>query len=244
MRKVTIYIQGEEQELECGVYSEKELKGLCNLDDGERIMLDITGELDIPIGEDDYVCISGDERFIKGEEQNAPDNPNLRNNLPIVVNDSEQTISRAKVNRCDIANYDQELVNCEVYVYIDLPDMPDFYLKEGYRFIVKSKISFITIPRHEDGIVDIEECAKHNRRPPKHQKQYRIKVDGKKYVVNESHLKGKEILELAGLEWQRYDLQQKFCDGKREAINWEDRVDFSQIGVERFESIPREAQQG
>ena len=82
-------------------------------------------------------------------------------------------------------------------------------------------------------------------KPENQEKKYTIIIDGKDYTVFKSIMLGKEILGLARLDWQRYDLQKKFKDGSRKIVGPDEEVDFSKCEeVERFETIPREAQQG
>ena len=239
---VTVNINGEKKEIEGGIIFASTLFELCTVGPKEKMFLDIQGEVDIQIDKKDYIFLLGEERFIIRKNTNLPDNPSLRKHLSVQINETPCTLSQAKVEHGDIAKHDRELPDCEVYV--DLPNAPDFHLKKGCKLIVRNEVSFITIPKSNDDIIDIEECTKYKRIHPKLQKRYRIKIDGKKYVVNSSQLTGKKILVIAGLEWQRYDLQQKFSDGRRKPIEHDEKIDFTTPCVERFESIPREAQQG
>ena len=122
----------------------------------------------------------------------------------------------------------------------------DALIENDDNVTVKNDDCFITIPISalEDGVIDTGECAKHDCIPPKGQKKYRIQIDGEKYIVEQPHLLGKEILALAGKTWQEFSLQQKFKGGKREIIKPEQKVDFSTKGVERFETVPKHPQQG
>ena len=57
-------------------------------------------------------------------------------------------------------------------------------------------------------------------------------------------MKGTEILRLVGKTYNEWSLNQKFCGGRRMSIKPEDSVDFTQKGIERFETVPKQAQQG
>ena len=74
-----------------------------------------------------------------------------------------------------------------------------------------------------DDSIDIEECGKHGRRPPKG-KKYRIRIDGDKYTVSPEYITGTEILGLAGKNFGEWSLNQKLRGGKREKINVDEKV--------------------
>lgn len=94
--------------------------------------------------------------------------------------------------------------------------------------------------------IDLEEFSKekpHER--PEKGKKYQIRVDRDKYVVHTDSLKGKEILELANKKpYDRYQLNQKYRHGQVKKIDYEDVVDFTEPGIERFMTIPLDQQEG
>ena len=239
---VTINFKGEEREIDGGIFHASKLYEMFSTIPTEEIFLNIEEGVDIHIKREDYIFLSGGENLIEKSSSRLPDNPILKNHLNVKINGNTHAFNQAKVLCEDIAKHDKGIPNCEVY--IELENSSDFHFDKNINLIIKGGISFITIPKSDDGIIDIEECVKIHRRPPKRQKKYRIRIDGQKYITDFSHLTGKEILEIAGLEWQRYELQRKFNDGKREIIEYNEDIDFSTFGVERFETIPKEVQQG
>ena len=95
-------------------------------------------------------------------------------------------------------------------------------------------------------IIDLEEFSKDkpNERPEKG-KKYQIRVDRDKYVVHSDSLKGKEILELAEkTPFDRFQLNQKIRTGLVKKIGYEELVDFTEPGIERFMTIPLDQQEG
>ena len=163
----------------------------------------------------------------------------------IKLNDKNVELSNTKITGNELKKNDTELDSC--WLYVDIPNQPEQRIIDDEATLnVKNGAGFITIPSSalQEGIIDIAECAKYNRRPPKGQKKYRIKIDGEEYTIDKPHLLGKEILALAGKPWQEFRLQQKFKEGKRESIKPEQDVDFSNKGIERFEAVPEQAQQG
>jgi hypothetical protein len=95
-------------------------------------------------------------------------------------------------------------------------------------------------------IIDLEDFSKEkpNERPEKG-KKYQIRVDREKFIVHTDSLKGKEILELANKKpFERYQLNQKFRHGQVKKIGYDEVVDFTELGIERFMTIPLDQQEG
>jgi hypothetical protein len=95
-------------------------------------------------------------------------------------------------------------------------------------------------------IIDLEDFSKEkpNERPEKG-KKYQIRVDREKFVVHVDSLKGKEILEMANKKpFERYQLNQKFRHGQVKKIGYDEVVDFTEPGIERFMTIPLDQQEG
>lgn len=235
-----IKINGVEKSI-LGLAKGQKLCDLAEVSDKDRLFLDIKDEVDIPINQNDYIILAGGEIFTVGQSD-IEDNPTLRQKISIQLNGEEIVLSVAKITGHDIRKEDITMESSKLYG--DISNQPDQLIKDDFRLIVKHKDCFITIPSSEDGIIDVEECTKHDRKPPKGQNKYRIKIDGDKYITTTSHLLGKGILDLAGKTWQEFGLQQKFKGGKREVIDPNHDVDFSAKGVERFETIPKHPQQG
>lgn len=92
-------------------------------------------------------------------------------------------------------------------------------------------------------VIDLEEYACAGKPIPKRVKYYLIKVDKEKIRV-QSPITAKQILIAAGLNPCEYHLQQKFQGGKREKLEPDQVIDLREPGVERFESVPKEACNG
>lgn len=99
-------------------------------------------------------------------------------------------------------------------------------------------------PTTHDEIVDLEQYARENRRPPKGNR-YRIRVDREHFVVLEPSLTGREILTLAGkCPPEKFQLFQKIRGGTLEQIGLDERADFTRPGVERFVTLPLDQTEG
>ena len=142
----------------------------------------------------------------------------------------------------NICLLDKELKS--VQLFADLEDSVDALIQSDFTLVIQENDSYFTIPSNDDETIDLEECSRKDRKPPKGQKIYKIKIDGEKYKVEEEKMKGTEILGLAGKTYDEWSLNQKFCGGRRVPVKPEDFVDFTQKGIERFETVRKQAQQG
>ena len=97
-----------------------------------------------------------------------------------------------------------------------------------------------------ENYIDLEEFSKENpRKGPEKGKKYQIKVDREKYKVEVDSMKGSEILELAGKKpFNRYQLNQKFRGGQVKKVGYDEVVDFTTPGIERFMTIPLDQTEG
>jgi hypothetical protein len=92
--------------------------------------------------------------------------------------------------------------------------------------------------------VDLEEYAKAGK-PPSKAQRYRIRIDDKRYVVTQSSMTGREILVLAGkTPPESFILTQKQHGGALHTVGLDDVVDFTKPGIERFNTLPRQVQEG
>ncbi len=96
--------------------------------------------------------------------------------------------------------------------------------------------------KHE--IVDIEEFSKASKTPPKC-RRYRIKIDRDRYVVDVECMTGREILKLANkVPVEKYALRQKMRGGSVIKIDYDEKVDFTKPGIEKFITIPLDQTEG
>lgn len=95
-----------------------------------------------------------------------------------------------------------------------------------------------------DEIIDLEWCAKCGHTAPKGRK-YRIVIDREKYIVDKECMTGKEILSLTGkTPPDRFQLRQKFKDGRVITIKNDQKVCFTEPGVEKFKTLACDQTEG
>jgi hypothetical protein len=92
-------------------------------------------------------------------------------------------------------------------------------------------------------VIDVEASAKAGKTPPKG-KKYKIKVDNVEFVVPET-LTGRGILQIAGkTPVERFQLNQKLHGGAVKKIAYDEVVNFSTPGIEKFMTIPLDQTEG
>jgi hypothetical protein len=91
---------------------------------------------------------------------------------------------------------------------------------------------------------DLEQLAKAGQRPPR-AKRYRIRIDDKQYIVEKPATTGRELLVLAERNpAENFILTQKTRGGSVKTIGLNDTIDLTEPGIERFNTLPRQVQEG
>jgi len=91
----------------------------------------------------------------------------------------------------------------------------------------------------EDEVADLEAYAARGERPPM-SRGYRIRVNERHFVVHTSIIRGRDVLELAGLTpVEAYHLYLRVRGEKPRRIGLDTQVDLTAPGTERFEAEHR-----
>lgn len=92
--------------------------------------------------------------------------------------------------------------------------------------------------------IDIAQYSKEGKEVPKNE-HYIIIVDQTRYKVEQECMTGKEILLLAVKNPpERFQLNQRFKGGKVVTIKLDQKVCFTEPGVEKFMTIPLDQTEG
>lgn len=138
MRKVKI--NGVEKEI-FGLTNSNKLYEIAEITDN-KLFLDIENEVDIPINKNEYIILSGGEKFVSGKS-NLENNPTLRNRISIQVNGKTIELCQSKIKGGDICKYDTD-ISMAVDLYADIPNAPDQRIENDCLLIVKNGDCFIT----------------------------------------------------------------------------------------------------
>ena len=215
-------------------------------DCGEKqIFLNREDGIDIPLMPGEYLLIHGGEIFVTGTSS-IENNPPLRNEIRPEFNGSHDlALSSAKTTGKALKERDDKFPQGRLFA--DINDGVDVEIPDDMTIVVQDADSYFVIPpapdAGDDSSIDIEDCGKHERRPPKGHR-YRIRIDGDKYNVDSAEITGAAILALAGKKPDEWSLNQKLHGGRRVRIEADDTVDLARPGIERFETVQQQAQQG
>lgn len=247
MNTVQITLNGKEIKIMSGLTAVDDLYVKAQIQPDENCLyLDKDGDIDIPLLPGDYIIFHGEECVFSDKKNlGIEPNPDVRKPACPMVNGNKITLSTssAKLPGSALCAYDTEL--SDVRLFADLSGQADAFISRDWMLIIQDADCYITIPAGDDqNAIDLEQCAKHGRKPPKGQEKYKIKVDAEKYIVQAPEISGQEILALASKDFNEWTLNQKFRGGRRTAIRKDQLVDLTQPGVERFETALKQAQQG
>lgn len=93
-------------------------------------------------------------------------------------------------------------------------------------------------------IIDLEVYAKEGKTPPPG-KKYQIRVDNAKFIMEKSNPTGREILEKAGkYPIERFQLNQRLKGGVVKKVDYNQIVDLTTPGIERFMTVPLDQTEG
>lgn len=96
-----------------------------------------------------------------------------------------------------------------------------------------------------DVIVDLADCTRNGKAPPKSKKGYKVKINGDLFVICSECVTGRAILEIAGLiPPERYSLRVKLAGQRPKRIELDEKVDLTQPGIEKFKALPRDQTEG
>lgn len=101
-------------------------------------------------------------------------------------------------------------------------------------------------PHNNDELIDIETFAKEGKPIPVGPKvRYQIRIDSERYIINYKDPTGRELLVLANKNPpEGYRIDQKLHGGATRKIELDEKVDLTQHGVERFNTLPLDATEG
>ena len=193
MTKIKICIQAKDYEITPGLIQIREVYSVAKMESNQILSLKQQDEIDIPLSQNDYILLKGGERFSLSDRRiDIDNNPCLRIPLQPIFNGkplgTNQALITPKIKGCSLKALDPEAQNSDL-LYADMNRCPDTLIPDDISLVVQKSDRFIVIPCRENAI-DLEECAKKDRKPPKGQKFYRIKIDGEKYKVQEEKNEG------------------------------------------------------
>ena len=236
----TIHIDGQQTKVQSGLVSVANLYEIADFC-GDSLFLSREDGIDIPLLRGEYLLIHGGEKFVTGEIL-IENNPPLRIGVNPEFNGSRDLVlQKSKIKGREFKERDDKFPDGRLFADID--GGVDAEILDEMMIVVQDSDSYFVIPSAPDNVIDLEECGKHDRRPPKGH-NYRIRIDGDKYTVDNADITGTDILALARKRADEWSLNQKTHGGRRVKIEANEVVCLHHPGIERFETVRKQAQQG
>lgn len=261
---VTVFIDGRGHAVEAGLVSGSRLRVLAGVGDDDPLALVRDAGPSTPLAASDVVLLCGDEKFALGEAagDGAGDPPGDTGGpvedtasgpssavTPEFNGARKVRVEGGKIAAEDLVGRDEDVASGRLFAVLGefTDEGLDVEIPAGTGIVVQATDSYIVVPHPEDepgeAVVEIEECTKHGRRPPRWHR-YRIRVDRERFVVEKRVISGGEVLALVNKRPADWALNQKLRGGRRIRIEAHEEVDLAEPSVERFETIRRQAQQG
>lgn len=150
---VPIIIDRQSQSIKPGATRGQDLFHKANVAPHEQLLLEVQGDVDIPIAAHDLIFIRGGESFSIGD--GAPhilDNPRLRLPTTFVLNNASQTVEHAKITGADL----KALVGTsDADLWADLDGIADEIINDKDRIVLQPVDKFFTISRDEDSFYEV-----------------------------------------------------------------------------------------
>lgn len=158
-QSVTVTIDRHKVALTPGLVHGLDLITLAGITLPSQLLLDISGDVDVPIAPADAILIRGGEKFSIGD--GAPpteDNPCLRHPVHIYFNNNQlphdELFTRAKVTGAELKQLDPNLRPGDILV-ADLEGLADETIPDDLRLVIQPKDRFITVPCGNVGYGDL-----------------------------------------------------------------------------------------
>lgn len=151
MQAVTVRIGRETRQLAPGAVRGQVIINLAGISSGEQVLLERSGDIDVPLAANDVIFIRGGEKFSIGDGAPAvEDNPLLRKPVPIKLNDqvvSAQHLPRAKATGAELKRL---AGGGNVDLWSDLDGLADELVGESDRVVLQEVDQFFTAPASQE----------------------------------------------------------------------------------------------
>ncbi|NJA08332.1 hypothetical protein HC024_21770 [Methylococcaceae bacterium WWC4] len=154
IRNVTIIVDRQERNITPGLKQGFDLIQSFKLDTNQNLLLEIHGDIDVPVSSEDFLLITGGEVFSVGDSNvQIEDNPPLRKPIRCTLNEQQlsehQALCHAKITGKELKNLDPHAKPGSRLV-ADLDGLADEVIGDHQRIIVKPHDQFIVMPPSED----------------------------------------------------------------------------------------------
>lgn len=153
IHEVKVMVDLQENTTLPGLKQGAELFQAFQLSDNQHLLLEVTGDIDIPVALEDYILVVGGENFsvAQGISQ-IEDNPRLRHPIRFTLNEKlvgeHQALHHPKIWGADLKRLAHESQEDSILV-ADLEGIADVVIGAHQRLIVKPTDQFLVIPQSD-----------------------------------------------------------------------------------------------
>lgn len=184
-KTVQITIDGDHKHVTPGLVMGQTLLSLGGVTPPNQLLLEVRGDIDIPVAPGDGILIRGGESFSIGDgEPPIDDNPCLRHPVHFCFNSEhvhqDKLFKKAKVLGSELKKLDPNLKPGDK-LYADLDGLADEAIGDDLRLILQPKDCFITVPC---GNVGLDITSQHLEEVQKVYPDAKIESEGgQRYLV-------------------------------------------------------------
>ena len=167
---VRITMDRTEQSIEPGAVYGHHLRNLGQLAETDEVLLEIKGDVDVPIGHDDIIFIQGGEVFSVAPKGQIDEDPVLRKPVAFTLNDAPAPAPKQEFHAKYLGKQIKQLAGVSEHddLWRDLDDLADVCVLNDQRVVIQEKDHFFTVHRDDHWLevtVLIDGEAKRRRFP-------------------------------------------------------------------------------
>lgn len=156
-QKVSITVDRQARSIKPGAARGLDLINLANLGQDEQLLLEVAGDVDIPLSPKDVIFIRGGEQFsICDGTPAVADNPRVRKPHKLMLNDMQlpegQESHHAKLTGAELKAL---IGGGDVDLWADLDGIADEIIGDNDRVVLQIQDRFFTVPREEDRFYEV-----------------------------------------------------------------------------------------
>ncbi|MHB9835138.1 hypothetical protein Q8F57_009895 [Paraburkholderia terrae] len=151
-KPVVVVVDRSQYSITPGAVRGRDLRAVAQVGQTDELLLEVKGDVDVPMAQDDIVFVRGGEVFSIGTPNQIPDNPQLRKPIAFSMNDSvvpgSGNPAHAKFTGADL----KKLVGAsdEDDLWCDLDGLADVLLDDDDRVVVQQIDHFFTVHREDN----------------------------------------------------------------------------------------------